>query len=437
MKIKSKAIRRREIAASQKIKAKKTYDFEGPTDETLTVDVRELDLYTPIFRLQNGRTDTQQDTYSAIHRDDVGDAFFEDNESEEAQVVQKEILMTIINNSSTGGEFLNDLKEKGLKAPLLITADGVVLNGNRRLAAMRHLKEEEAVGRFDMVKVAYCPANWNESQFIKVEEKLQIAEEFKEQYDWENEARLFKNGYKDISPLPNANALCKSRWGKDEKEIKKIIGRLGEAELYLESRNQKGRYDLIHQHSQIWDVLHSKLFTKRGNNKDLNGEQRNAGRAIVYTHIDLYGSKKYSPTGDQYTRVNKLLSNLPETLARFAAYHSFAPEKKKRGALSGRDSKVANLTEYKKHSPKVFDSSAKKCEEADKVMTEILEIVKEEQKEDAPRKYVQDAEGKIDVAITRLANLNGQELDVAAITKAIKTLEKSLKRLKTKLKTFR
>ena len=85
------------------------------------------------------------------------------------------------------GPILRELKRLGVQTePLLVDADGVVVNGNRRLSAMRHLLSEDPkrFQRFRRPLVAVLPKEVSRSDVEYIETALQLAPETKLAYGW-------------------------------------------------------------------------------------------------------------------------------------------------------------------------------------------------------------------------------------------------------------
>lgn len=92
-------------------------------------------------------------------------------------------------------ELKQDLRERGQQDPAIITADGVLINGNRRTAALRSLFTDDD---FPVARYAKClvlPADATPAELVDLETELQIARDFKQGYAWINEALLIEELY--------------------------------------------------------------------------------------------------------------------------------------------------------------------------------------------------------------------------------------------------
>jgi len=141
------------------------------------------------FSTMNHRTRAEQ--MSVIHRTGHPDLFTADPLGEEAQQAQYEILCGQDNFSALKA----DLKERGQQADAILTADGVLINGNRRSAALRSLYRDDDYLNARYVRCLVLPEDATMDELVDLEAELQVAREFKEAYSWINEALLIKELY--------------------------------------------------------------------------------------------------------------------------------------------------------------------------------------------------------------------------------------------------
>jgi len=119
--------------------------------ESFPVYIVSLEL--PKYRLENGRTQASQEDYLAKHPNLPPDFFRQDKESDHAQRIQHELLYEMLekNNLKT---YFKDIDNKQTE-PLILSHEGYVVNGNRRLCAMRTLyaEKKERYGHFANIDV--------------------------------------------------------------------------------------------------------------------------------------------------------------------------------------------------------------------------------------------------------------------------------------------
>jgi hypothetical protein len=196
--------------------------------------IRTIALDLPKYRLNNGRTEADQVQYLAKHPDLAKDLFTADLESDAAQQAQHEILKTM-----TGAKgLLPYFREHAQEEPLILTATGFVLNGNRRLCAFRSLYEEDkkAYEHFANIRVVILPSG-DERDLDRLESRLQRESDIRADYPWYADAvkyrrRLEEFGQDELSVVE----------GVGKEHIIKFIAMLELAEQYLEYRETPFQY---------------------------------------------------------------------------------------------------------------------------------------------------------------------------------------------------
>ncbi|MGQ4596742.1 hypothetical protein [Nocardia sp. R6R-6] len=149
----------------------------------------QLPVEWPMFSTLNHRTRAEQlREISATGREDL---FTRDPLGPEAQDAQYRIL-----HSQDGFDQLKeDLQERGQQEPAIITADGILINGNRRTAALRSLYQEDGVLEAQYVRCLVLPRDATPEELVDLETELQVAKDFKQEYSWVNEALLIEEHY--------------------------------------------------------------------------------------------------------------------------------------------------------------------------------------------------------------------------------------------------
>ncbi|MFB7232396.1 ParB N-terminal domain-containing protein [Streptomyces fimicarius] len=109
----------------------------------------------------------------------------------EAQDAQYHILR----QQNGFAELKEDLKARGQQEPAIVTADGVLINGNRRSAAMRSLFVDDDVRSARYVRCLVLPSDATAEELVDLETELQVAKDFKQDYSWINEALLIEELY--------------------------------------------------------------------------------------------------------------------------------------------------------------------------------------------------------------------------------------------------
>ncbi|WP_281662839.1 ParB/RepB/Spo0J family partition protein [Paraburkholderia fungorum] len=149
----------------------------------------ELEVEWVRFSTLNHRTKAEQKR--EIQQQNAPGLFSSDPLGKRAQDAQYKILC-----SQSGFDDLKaDLKKRRQQEPAVVTAEGVLINGNRRTAALRSLFKEDAHLDARYVRCLVLPDDASIGEILDLETELQIARDFKEEYSWINEALLIEELY--------------------------------------------------------------------------------------------------------------------------------------------------------------------------------------------------------------------------------------------------
>ena len=248
------------------------FDFRGGT---YTPKIVQLPIDLPVYRMANCRTFSKQQT--AISQQSLAKTFFErGQESTEAQQVQHGILVQLAKQGSESvTPIITVLQDEGQREPLLITSTGVVVNGNRRLAAMRDLglrRDGSFDERFSHVECAVLPADVSGDEIDDIEADLQAKRATKLDYDWIGDAQLLR---RQVNKGRTTKQVA-DRLRRSKNDVENVLQALDEADLYLsEWLEAPGEYERVQPGQQIFGDL-----PKAVKNKDPN--LQNASRAIAW-----------------------------------------------------------------------------------------------------------------------------------------------------------
>ncbi|MDX8355661.1 hypothetical protein [Cognatiyoonia sp. IB215182] len=249
------------------------YDFRSGT---YTPKVVSLPINVLVYRMENCRTFSAQQT--EIAREGLPKDFFEKGqEVTTAQQAQHEILAKLAKQGSESvTPIVAVLQEEGQRETLLITSTGVIVNGNRRLSAMRELlrrKDGSIDERFSHVRCAVLPSDVSRDEVDDIEADLQAKRETKLDYDWIGDAQLIRRQVgKNRSIKQVADRLRRSK-----PDVENVLQALDEADLYLSEWIEKpGEYDLVQAGQQIFGDLPKAIAKKDAN-------LQNASRAIAWS----------------------------------------------------------------------------------------------------------------------------------------------------------
>lgn len=262
-------------------------DFRG---EPVDLKVVTLEIGLPVYRMGNCRTFSEQQ--NTIAKKGLDPTFFaKGQESSEAQAEQHHILRRITKNAKTSIANIDEvLTLEGQREPILITSTGVVVNGNRRLSAMRELFDGDPIkyAKFAHVKCAVLPADASADDIDDVEAALQARPQTKLDYDWIGEAQLVRRQQHKGRSIDQVASQLRRK----PAEIKNLLQALDEAELYLsEWAGKPGQYALV---SEDGEQLF-KDIPKQIANQD--SQMQSASRAIawsVFENADKFSGRIYN-----------------------------------------------------------------------------------------------------------------------------------------------
>ncbi|MFQ6321493.1 hypothetical protein [Bacillus halotolerans] len=273
-----------------------------------------VDIGMPKYRLSNGRTqDAQEEHYTKYN---LPENYFErDIELEEVHKVQHGILKKQLR--STGGiDLLVYFSNKQQEEPLILDNDGFVVNGNRRLCAMRELHQKEVDSgvtspRFSHVEVIILPP-CSEEDILTLEGKLQIIEDIQADYVWTAEACMYrslrdKKGY--------TTEKIAGIYDKNPEQIEELILLLTYVDQYLDSRNiPKQYYKILDQQLAFEAIIKGRK--KIGDDED----KKDIFQSIAFSVIE----KPLKGMGRLYSFLPKVADNIDAIIER--AKEEFPPE---------------------------------------------------------------------------------------------------------------
>jgi hypothetical protein len=256
VKIESPAIREAKIQASVQAstETRDFYDFRNQKTQLKLVRIAS-DLL--VYRMENFRTYIDQ--RSIIIRDKKpADFFLTGQENESVQQLQHDILAQLARKGRADSvtPVIDVLKTEKQREPLLITNRGVVVNGNRRLAAMRELLDEDrtANAEFTHVDCLLLPADVTPEEIVDIEARLQAKPETKLDYDWIGDCLLIQK----LLDLGRTPAQVAERLNRKPSEIRNSLAALGEANVYLKDwAKTEGDYTRVRDAEQFFKDLPS------------------------------------------------------------------------------------------------------------------------------------------------------------------------------------
>ena len=254
------------------------YSFYEYKNRQTDLPVVRLSINVPIYRMQNYRTRTEQRKYIQEHEKD-SNFFIEGQENDSAQQAQHEILVSFAKKGRAESvvPIMDELCTEEQREPLLISANGVVVNGNRRLAAMRELsiQEPQNFRHFGYVDCAVLPDNVTPEEMQEIEVRLQMQPETKLPYGWVNESLAIRDLVESGKKLEYVADLMK----KKKNDVQRAYSALYEADFYLEEWvGKSGEYQYVEDSEQVFKDLAKALEGK-------SQEESDASRRIAWALV--------------------------------------------------------------------------------------------------------------------------------------------------------
>lgn len=238
-----------------------------------------------LYRVENGRLIADLEEYALDQGRRLADLSAE-QESQEVQQLLHGFLLAKARDPR--GPIFQELQRQAQQVePLLITADGVLVNGNRRLAAMRELLSQDGdrYARFATIAVAVLPEGAGVADMEAVEAALQMAPETKLAYGWLNR-RLKLRRQRDELGL-DAAAIKAAYRLEDVSQLERELVELALAEDYLAAfAGRPGRYSLIADAEALFSGLAQQLA---GLSEGLRPFWRLAGFAMIHGRAAVQG----------------------------------------------------------------------------------------------------------------------------------------------------
>lgn len=195
----------------------------------------------PLYRVENNRIASEID---ALKRDAKKDAILQDPFSEEAQTLIEGELLKLVAKANL--ERL--IKTSGVQEePLLLTRDGVVVNGNRRLAVLR----KHNIGK-GYVDVCLLPDGVSKADISLIEFRLQMDDPGKADYSWVNQLIAIRRAIDSDIEIEKIRASMPSL---STAEFNKLTNSLGVIDQFLARRGTPDDYTAIGDNKFFFDEL--------------------------------------------------------------------------------------------------------------------------------------------------------------------------------------
>lgn len=186
------------------------------------------------FNVNNGRLAMDIREWEKIEGREL-DATNEDD----MKIIRKMLLDLDRGNTNILKE---DIRKKKQMEPGVITHDGFVINGNRRMAVLLELHDEEPTGKWEYLEAVRLPSTVTEKDIWKIEAGLQLSKDKIAEYHPVNELLKIKEG---IDAKLSVDEIAAAMYGRTKDEITASLERLKLIDNFLEFFYQKGNYGVI------------------------------------------------------------------------------------------------------------------------------------------------------------------------------------------------
>ncbi len=167
---------------------------------------------------------------------------------------QQKVVHNILLNSKWFGEMatrrlMEDLQNRGQLDPAVARPDGVLIDGNRRLAILRQLEENTESDAYSMMYVCFLPDDSTEDDFKALEIRIQMTQSYVQKYGDINIALEFRHLHDELEWTAKEIEEITGKYYKEQKirDMIRTINMIDECLLLLPP---KGKHE---QHYSVLD----------------------------------------------------------------------------------------------------------------------------------------------------------------------------------------
>ena len=392
-------------------------------NEIKDIPVIIVPIQLPMYRLENGRTITLQDEFLAKNPDKPDDFFERDKNSPEAQLEQHELLMRLKEIKDIYKYFQN--KKNVQTEPLIITNDGFVVNGNRRLSSWRTLyfENRKDYKHFEYIKVALLPVA-DEKAIDKLEADLQIAPDIKADFYWHAEAKMMQKQYEKMRNYESVANL----YSITPADVEVKVQALEYAREYLKRNNKDRQWSELDKFFYVFEA-----FVKQRKRLD-DSTDKSLLESIIYSYITKAKSEN-DVEGRLYEKVPDIRKHLDAIVGAVIDAIAENIDEEEIAIVSDDSSLLLNDPEEVEESKvKIAQMLANSSTEVQKKVVEISEEVIEDEKakerEKKSSNYLIDQVKKAEKALTNAVGSTDSSEPSKEIDGLLEAIEKNVKVLR-------
>jgi len=274
----------------------------------------------------------------------------------------KDLLLRIFPDKTKA--LKEDIRKKGQMEPGVITFDGFVINGNRRMAIFEDLHKDEPTGKWEYLEAIRLRPDINPKDLWKLEAGLQLSKEKKADYSPVNELLKIKDGY-DTGLKPEEIAAAMYDWTPEE--VDSSLERLRLIENFLVYFGQEENYGFIqefglHEYFINLQKYILKGAKKRGTKRQEIQREIEGAFQMIFDSALMQKDTNKKKRGITHQNIRKLGKIYSDTYTK-EAYFGELPTKKKK--------KVGDVFEAFKSAEETMEMIEKRNEPLKLVTTAI------------------------------------------------------------------
>lgn len=289
---------------------------------------------TPKFRLENGRIKSR---VMKLQADPATKKILEQPTSDAAQKLLEGELLALAQEANLE----TIIKKTGYQAePLLLTYDGIVVNGNRRLAILKKLKVGDGY-----VDVCRLPQSTEPAEIQLIELTLQMDNPGKSDYSWINQLLTIRvNLQMGLTREQIRNAMP----GQTDADVRKLIETIDLVDQFLERQGTPDDYSSIGDEKYFFEEV------AKGMKKLRNSPEKKD--ALLWGAVNYYQASPNDPSEDRsYLKVRKLYSQIEDVVETFRGAGTAPPKENDPNDPLGRVSTQTSAFSHMKIDPGISE----------------------------------------------------------------------------------
>ena len=220
-------------------------------DKKVELDVFRLPLTFLFYNVKNGRFAKEYHRLQTKLERSLDPKTPEDIKQIEKMLLEQNIGKTRL--------LQNSLRDNGQEEPGIITIDGNVINGNRRMSVLTVLNGEPNGSKFGYMYVGRLPDNMEDKDLYKIQLNKQMAKDQKLDYGKINELLFIREGVESgLSKLEIAEQI-----GYKEEEIEEKLERLVLIDEYLQYNQTPNQYHILNDQNEHFEEMLKQIFNDK------------------------------------------------------------------------------------------------------------------------------------------------------------------------------